>query len=101
MCSNRVVFPEPLEPTRTTLRMADGSSMRASGAFVFELMLGKIHGPSIGRGRYPTRARTRVPSPPRVTTMSASVLALVANAHDGTVSTFRVADGRLERLAVT
>jgi 6-phosphogluconolactonase len=33
--------------------------------------------------------------------MSSPVLALVANAHDGTVSTFRIADGRLERLAVS
>jgi 6-phosphogluconolactonase len=33
--------------------------------------------------------------------MSTPVLALVANAEDGTVSTFRIADGRLERLAVS
>jgi 6-phosphogluconolactonase len=33
--------------------------------------------------------------------MSTPVLALVANAVDGTVSTFRIADGRLERLAVS
>lgn len=33
--------------------------------------------------------------------MSTPVLALVANATDGTVSTFRIADGRLERLAVS
>ncbi len=49
-CSKRVVFPEPLDPTRTTLRMADGSSTRVTGAFVFELMLGKIHGRPVGRG---------------------------------------------------
>lgn len=33
--------------------------------------------------------------------MSSPVLALVANAHDGTVSTFRIADGHLQRLAVS
>ena len=33
--------------------------------------------------------------------MSTPVLALVANAADGTVCTFRIADGRLERLAVS
>ncbi|MGV8848866.1 MAG: lactonase family protein [Propionibacteriaceae bacterium] len=33
--------------------------------------------------------------------MSTPVLALVANAKDGTVSTFRIADGRLTRLAVS
>ena len=33
--------------------------------------------------------------------MSTPVLALVANAGDGTVSTFRIAEGRLERLAVS
>ncbi len=33
--------------------------------------------------------------------MSTPVLALVANAVDGTVSTFRIADGHLERLAVS
>jgi 6-phosphogluconolactonase len=33
--------------------------------------------------------------------MSTPVLALVANADDGTVSTFQIADGRLERLAVS
>ena len=33
--------------------------------------------------------------------MSSPLLALVTNAQDGTVSTFRIADGRLERLAVS
>ena len=33
--------------------------------------------------------------------MSSSVLALVTNAQDGTVSTFRIAEGRLERVAVS
>lgn len=33
--------------------------------------------------------------------MTTPVLALVTNAHDGTVSTFRISDGHLERLAVS
>lgn len=37
----------------------------------------------------------------RVAGMSTPVLALVANAGDGTVSTFRISDGRLTRLAVS
>jgi 6-phosphogluconolactonase len=36
-----------------------------------------------------------------VASMSNPVLSLVTNAQDGTVSTFRIADGRLERLAVS
>src|ERR1019366_7597498 len=75
--------------------------MRSSSAFVFELMFGKIHGPPTGRGRYPTRAHSPLIAGSRVTIMSTPVLALVANAGDGTVSTFRIADGRLERLAVS
>ena len=36
-CSNRVVFPEPLAPTRTTLRTSSGDEM-AIGELVFEAM---------------------------------------------------------------